>query len=243
MMYTCLASTGPRLSSVTKRFLSLALMTKQPQFAECYFRQFMARSIQPVSSAAKRRVWSYRQRLNVANNLYIVQAFGIPLIWQALLWKTLNFNEVTLKRYWHLCLYLINNMDGHRMLFFRFLPEASFGLLVLSLPACVCVLVSVNHELVRAIIHQPFKLGSPNLDQICKRPWLRALLFCGTIDRDLLGQIELQIQNLPHFEHVHAMSHNQLKLQFPNLEQNCILALFRSVPILGWIEIDFQFNF
>ena len=127
----------------------------------------------------------------------------------------------------------------------RFLPEASFGLRVLSLPACVCVCVcvSVNHEFVRAITHQPFKLGSPNLDQRCQRPWLSALLFCGMIDRDLQGQIELQSQNLPHFELVHAITHHQLKLQFPNLEQNCILALFRSLPILGLIEIDLQFNF
>ena len=32
-------------------------------------------------------------------------------------------------------------------------------------------------------------------------------------------------------------------LQFPNLEQKCILALFKSLPILGLIEIDLQFNF
>ena len=85
-----------------------------------------------------------------------------------------------------------------------FLPEASFGLRVLSLPACVCVSVcvrvSVNHELVRAIIHQPFKLGSPNLDQRYKRPWLRPLSFCGVIDGDLEGQIELESQNLPHLD-------------------------------------------
>ena len=88
-----------------------------------------------------------------------------------------------------------------------------------------------------------FKLGSPNLDQRCKRPWLRALLFCGMIDRDLQGQIEPQSQNLPHFELVHAITHHQLKLQFPNLEQTCILPLFKSLPILGLIEIDLQFNF
>ena len=133
--------------------------------------------------------------------------------------------------------------------FFSFLPEPSFGLPVLSLPVCVCVCmcvcvrVSVNHKFVRAITHQPFKLESPNLDQQCKRPWLRALSFCGMIDRDLQGQIELQSQNLPHFELVHAITHHQLKLQFPNLEQRCILALFRSLPILGFIEIDLQFNF
>ena len=106
-----------------------------------------------------------------------------------------------------------------------------------------CVCVSVNHEFVRAITHEPFKLGSPNLDQRCKRPWLRALLFCGIIDRDLQGQIELRSQNLPNFELVHAITHHQLKLQFLNLEQKCILALSRSLPILGLIEIDLQFNF
>ena len=59
----------------------------------------------------------------------------------------------------------------------NFLPEASFGLRVLSLPAsvCVCVRPCVNHELVRVITHHPFQLGSPNLDQRCKRPWLRSL--------------------------------------------------------------------
>ena len=79
-------------------------------------------------------------------------------------------------------------------------PVLAFGY-CRCLRACVCVYVSDNHELVRAIIHQPFKLGSPNLDQRCKRHWLRALLFCGLI--------ELQSQNLPHFELVHAITHHQ----------------------------------
>ena len=63
--------------------------------------------------------------------------------------------------------------------------------------ACVCVCVSVclsvrmcvNHLLVRVITRDLFKLGSPNLDQRCKRPWLRSLLFWGAIDLDLQGQI------------------------------------------------------
>ena len=63
------------------------------------------------------------------------------------------------------------------------------------------------------------------------------------IDRDFQGQIELQSQNLLHFELVHTITHCKLKIQFPNLEQKCILALFRSLPILGLIEIDLQFNF
>ena len=63
------------------------------------------------------------------------------------------------------------------------------------------------------------------------------------ISRDLQDQIELQNQNLPHFELVHAITNHQLKLQFPNLEQKCTLALFRSLPILALIQIDLQFNF
>ena len=114
------------------------------------------------------------------------------------------------------------------------------GIVVACVCVYVCVRVFVTHELVRAIIYQPFKLGLPNLDQRYKRPWLRALLFCGTIDHDLQGQLKLQSQNLPNFELVRAITHHQLKLQFPNLEQKCILALFKSLPILGF-ELHFNF--
>ena len=121
---------------------------------------------------------------------------------------------------------------------FHFYP----GLRCLPLSLCPSIHPSVNHEFVRAITHHPFQLGSPNLDQRCKMPWLRSLLFCGRIDRDLQRQIELQSQNLPNFELVHAITHHQMKLQFPNLGQKCILALFRSLPILGLIESNLQFN-
>ena len=103
------------------------------------------------------------------------------------------------------------------------LPFGYWRCLRVYVCVCVCVRVSVDHEFVRAITHQPLKLGSPNLDQRCKRPWLR--LFCGMIDRDLQGQIELQSQNSPHFELVHTITHHQM-IQFSNLEQKCILKLF-----------------
>ena len=127
----------------------------------------------------------------------------------------------------------------------HFLPEASYGLRVLSLPACVCVCVclSVNHQLVRAITNQLFKLESPNLDQRCKRPWLRSLLFLGAIDLELQGQIELKSPNLPHFELVRAISHHQLKSVFSNFGKKCILALLRSLLNLGWIDLDVLFHF
>ena len=47
-------------------------------------------------------------------------------------------------------------------------PVLAFGY-CRCLRVCVCVCLSVNHHLVRAVTHQPFKLESPNLDQRCKR--------------------------------------------------------------------------
>ena len=69
-------------------------------------------------------------------------------------------------------------------------PVLAFGYCrCLRLSVCVSVRPCVNHELVRAITHDPYQLGSPNLDRKCKRPWLRSLLFLGVIDPDLQGQI------------------------------------------------------
>ena len=71
-----------------------------------------------------------------------------------------------------------------------FLPEASFGLRVLSLPASVCVCLSVcqsrvcprnNSGPVRAKIT---KLGPKMQKTLVKIP-----IFCGLIDLDLQGQI------------------------------------------------------
>ena len=63
------------------------------------------------------------------------------------------------------------------------------GIVVACVCLCVCPCACVNPQLVRAITHHPFKRGSPNLDHMCKRPWLRSLLFWGVIDLDLQGQI------------------------------------------------------
>ena len=80
---------------------------------------------------------------------------------------------------------------GWKVLFFFYpRPVLAFGYCrCLRLSVCVCVRPCVNHELVRAITHDPYQLGSPNLDRKCKRPWLRSLLFWGVIDLDLQGQI------------------------------------------------------
>ena len=58
------------------------------------------------------------------------------------------------------------------------LPEASFGLRVLSLPACVRV--SVNHELISAITRHNFQLKSPNWDQKMQNILLKVPIVLGT---------------------------------------------------------------
>ena len=118
-----------------------------------------------------------------------------------------------------------------------FLPEAS-----MAIGYCRCLHLSVrpcvNHLLVRAITRDPFKLGSPNLNHRCKRPWLRSLLFWGVIDIYLQGQIYLRSQNLPHFELVHVITHHPFKLGPPNLDQMCKIPWLRSLLFWGLIELD-----
>ena len=75
----------------------------------------------------------------------------------------------------------IDEIDSSSVLF---LPEPSFGLRVLSLPACVrlCVRPSIRSSVtkfVHAITQHPFKLGSRNSDHRCKIFWFRAPLFWG----------------------------------------------------------------
>ena len=81
---------------------------------------------------------------------------------------------------------------------------------------CVSVRVYVNYLFVCMITRHLFKGGSPNLVQMCKRPWLRSQLFFGVNDRDLQGQIYLESPNLPHFELVCTITHHSFKLEPSN---------------------------
>ena len=120
---------------------------------------------------------------------------------------------------------------------FHSLPEASFGLRVLSLPLSIRPSVT---KFVRTITHHLFKLGSPNLDQRCKTPWLRSLLYWGAINLDLQGQIKGQSQNLPHFELVRTITHHPFKLGSPNLDQRCKIHWLRSLSFWVAIDLDLQ---
>ena len=73
---------------------------------------------------------------------------------------------------------------------------------------CRCLCVCINHLLVLTITRHLFKLGSLNLVQRSKTPWLRSLLFWGAIDLDFQGQIKLQTQIWHHFEFVQTITHH-----------------------------------
>ena len=94
-----------------------------------------------------------------------------------------------------ICRHLIGYWNGS---FRLFLPEASFGLRVLSLPASVrpSIRPSVT-KFVRAISHHLFKLESPNLDHRCKRPWLRSLLFWGQLTVTFKVKFNLKVRIYP----------------------------------------------
>ena len=62
---------------------------------------------------------------------------------------------------------------------------------------CVCVSLCINHVLVHAITRDRFKLGSPNLDQRCKRTWLRSLLFLGAVGLTFKVKFNLKVRIYP----------------------------------------------
>ena len=95
-------------------------------------------------------------------------------------------------------------------------PVLAFG--YLSLPPSVSPSVT---KFVRAITHHPFKLGSPNLDHRCKRPWLRSLLFLGWLTMTFKVKFNFKVKIYPIFELVRAITHHPFKLGQPNLDQRC----------------------
>ena len=112
----------------------------------------------------------------------------------------------------------------------------------MAIEYCPCLRLSVspcvNHLLVRTVTRDAFKLGSPNLNHRCKRPWFMSVLFWGVIDLYLQGQIYLRSQNLPHFELVRPITHHPFKLGPPNLHQMFRIPWLRSLLFWGLIELD-----
>ena len=77
---------------------------------------------------------------------------------------------------------------------------------VLAYGYCRCLRPSVRQSVrpsvtkfVRAITQHQFKLGLPNLDHRCKRPWLRSLLFWGVLTLTFKVKFSIKIKMYPVF--------------------------------------------
>ena len=100
------------------------------------------------------------------------------------------------------------------------LPLGYCRCLCLSICLSVCLSISLCVNPTKTC--DPFMPGSLNLDQRCKTPWLRSLLFLEMIDLDLKGQILLKNRNLPYFGLLRTISHYPFKLGSPyNIIWNC----------------------
>ena len=86
-----------------------------------------------------------------------------------------------------------NQRQRDRSMNFVFSVLASGCCPRLHLFVCACVHPCVN-DLIHVITHRLFKLGSLNLDQRCKPPWLRFILFCRAIDIDLKVKLNLKFK-------------------------------------------------
>ena len=134
---------------------------------------------------------------------------------------------------------LIKSHMRTRILLCQFWPS---GIAVACVCVRVCMCQSVCQSLVRVITQDLFKLGSPNLDQDEKKPWLRCLLFRGAIGGGRTFKVQFDKKkkstNLSHFELVYTITHRLLKLQSPNLDLRCKTSWLRSLLFWGLIDVD-----
>ena len=197
--------------------------------------------------------WSRQPRVFRHLTSFLLLLVSLPISLIITFWQMLSYDTCTQT------LSLISLIEWPRNLFtrikhwiknsFTFLPEASFDLWVLSLPACVCLsvcqcvclsvclCVSVNQELVRAITHDPFKLVSPHFNQRCKTTWLRSLLFWDD-QFDVQGKIWLQSQILPNseIEVLRMITHHLFKLESPNFGPKVRNTLHKIPIVLGRVH-------
>ena len=128
------------------------------------------------------------------------------------------------------------------------LPEASFGLRLLSLPACVWLSVCVS---VCVCFRQPRTFPRHNSSPVQARNtknWTKDVkqlgwgpyCFVGAIDIDLQCQIQLRSPNWPLLELVRTITHQPFKLGSPNLNQRCKAPWLRSLLFMGQLTLTFK---
>ena len=110
---------------------------------------------------------------------------------------------------------------------------------IFSRPQCV------NHLLVQLITHDPIKWESPNLDQRCKRHWLRSLLFCGIITLTFKVKFNLK----PKFTPFRACPHHKsspIQARIAKFGPEVQSAKYLGLDpycFMGWMTLTFKVKF
>ena len=113
----------------------------------------------------------------------------------------------------------------------------------LSLAMCVyiCLHEYIFSIFVRVITHHPVQARITKFGPGVHNNLVEISIFSGVIDLDLQDQIELQSQNLPYFELVHAVSHHhQVELEPPILCKRCETPWLSSLLFWGWLTLSGQ---
>ena len=125
---------------------------------------------------------------------------------QLYLWIFMLVNMVTF--IWKIiCIYMLNISIDLRFKFLKLkIPYMTlcrycfYPRPVLAFGYCRCLRLSVSPSVTKficAITHYPLKLGSPNLDQRCKRPWLRSLCFVGRLTLTFKVKLNSKVKIYP----------------------------------------------
>ena len=124
-------------------------------------------------------------------------------------------------------------------------PVSAFSIVIacICLSICVCVFacVSDNHQLLPTVFCHLFsakiaKLGSELQNTLV---WIHVVW--GWIDLDFQIRIELKSKIFPNCELIRTITLYQLRLGLPDLDQQCILALLRS--LFSWASLILHFIF
>ena len=128
------------------------------------------------------------------------------------------------------------------------LPEASFGLRLLSLPAsvCLCVHVSVCVYQSRACPHNNSPLIQARITKFgtkVQKTLVKVPIVFGD-DRSWPSRSNLTWKaNFTCFWACPPQNSSAFKLESPNLDRKCILALLRFLLILDLIGFELHFRF
>ena len=125
----------------------------------------------------------------------------------------------------------------------HFLPEDSFGLQVLSLPASVCVCAYVcQSQPCRQDNTSPIQARIIKFGLEVENTLIKTHIVLGG-DQRWYPRSNLKMKTLLHFQLVHTITHHLFNLESRNLVQWCTIPWWRSLLYLRLIDVYLHINF